>query len=136
MRRGVVVLAALCTLAGCGGTEDAVLEGEPSLASGSAELASVYMECYIDTPAQDPYTVGGCVAYGTSPTQAVFHLVTPTPAASVVWWDTLGNDHPECTSTVCAIPISPGQRIGMGAYYFTYQGVPTQGSSANARYLY
>lgn len=135
MRRVFVVLAALSALAGCG-SEEAVVEGEPALSSAQAGLAAPYMQCYIDTPANDQFTTSNCLAYGTSPTQAVFQLVTPTPAASVVWWDTLGNDHPECTGTVCAIPISPGQRIGMGAYYFTYQGTPTQGSSATARYIF
>ncbi len=135
MRRVFVVMAALGTLAGCGGSEDAVLEGEPGLASAQAELASAYMECYIDTNAYDEYSADNCIAYGTSPTVAVFRLVTPTPAASVVWWDSLGNSHPECGGVDCWVAISPGQRITMAAYYITYQGTPTEGGQARAAYL-
>ena len=135
MKRVLGVLAALSALAGCGESEYAEQQGEPGLSSAQAALASVRMDCYIDTPAFDRYTSHYCSTSGSSPTVAVFRLVTPTPAAQVTWWSSLG-DHPECAdSTECAVPISPEQSITMGAFWITYQGTPTQGAGATAEYI-
>ncbi len=54
-----------------------------------------------------------CSASGSSPTVAVFRLVTPTPAAQV----------------------TRAEHHHMGAFWVTYQGTPTQGADATAEYV-
>jgi len=130
MRRVFVALTALCSLAGCAGSEDAGWQDEPGLSSDQAALGSAYMDCYIDTPALDTYTTGNCIATGNSPSVASFRLSTPTPAAAYVWYD-----HPECTGAECTVPISPGQRITLSAYYISLNGTPTLGAAATAKYI-
>jgi hypothetical protein len=118
-------------LAGCGEGQDVALQDNAGLSSAKAELSAASMSCYIDTPAFDELRPNHCWAIGTSPSVAVFHLSTPTPAAYVVWYD-----HPECSGHDCAVSIRPGQSITLGAYYVTYQGTPTLGAGATAEYSY
>jgi hypothetical protein len=106
-------LATLCSLAGCGEGDGAGWQGEPTLSNVQAELSSAYVGCYIDTPAYDVYTVDRCRASGSTPTVAVFQLITPTPALFVRWYD-----HPECTYDVCAVPIAPGESVMLHAGYY------------------
>jgi hypothetical protein len=98
----------------------------------SLALAASEMDCYIDTPAWDEYTVGQCFHIGTQASWASFRLRPGTPACGYVWYD-----HPECTTAVCNVPISPGQTISLGAYYIACAtGSPTLGAGATAMYEY
>jgi hypothetical protein len=126
-KTSLLLLLSVVGLAGCL-AQDAESDATEDTATSEENLSAAYMSCYIDTPALDVYQVNDCWATGTSNTVVRFKLTTSTPPNSVVWYN-----HPECTGSVCVIPIKPNRVISQAAYYIV-NGIPTLGAGATARY--
>lgn len=104
----------------------ALSEEDSESQTTSSSLASA-MECKF---AATPYTPGQCWHVGRRASTASFKLVPGKPACGYVWYD-----HPECTTNICSVPITPDTTITLGAYYIACDnGSPTLGAAATATY--
>ena len=105
---GVTLLAG----AGCGGPEGEEAGQGPALATSEASLSAGTLGCYIDTPAYDYPTAGGCEGYSTSPTYITFEIIDLAPGHTVWWQD------PRCTGTgrFCSIRVTPHLDLHAGGH--------------------
>lgn len=121
---GVTLLAGV----GCGGPEGEEAGQGPALATTEAALSTGTLGCYIDTPAYDYPTAGGCEGYSTSQTYITFEMINAGSGYTYHWQDS------RCfgTGPFCSIMASPNSSIFMTVYIKDSAGttVDTQGAYA------
>jgi len=82
---------------------------DPQTRSGSAA-----MKCFVDTPAFDLYTFGGCFSSGTAPiTTAVFKIDGEPSNFTIIWSDSRCGT--SSTSDLCLLPIRQYQSLTLNA---------------------
>ncbi|MFP2912682.1 hypothetical protein ACLESD_48265 [Pyxidicoccus sp. 3LFB2] len=100
---------ALLAGAGCGAPESEDAEQQPPpLASSEAALSSGTLGCYVDTPAYDYPTAGGCFGLTNSRTakkSIAFDMINPVPGNTYQW---SGVTCAWTGPTYCVIQVSPG----------------------------